>query len=131
VTFPLTKEGDNTLSILVDELPIGNAMRHINVLPAAASPSHCTASGDYAEAKASQWLTLTVQLLDEFDNPLHSSNHTVTAQMHHTTQADTGEVTIDNNHDGTYTVRVLPISSGQWRIDIQVDGTAIAGSPFR
>lgn len=45
VVLPLTRAGDNTLTILVNNQPISDAVRHVVVTPAAASNATTTADG--------------------------------------------------------------------------------------
>ena len=132
VVLPLTKAGDNVLTVLVNEQPIADAVRHVTVVAAAASNRTTTASGGgLAGGDTDDVLSVVVALHDAFDNALAASAaHNVTAAMRHQSAPESGSTRVTNRGDGTFLVEFWSSASGAWLLDVLLDGSPIAGSPF-
>jgi len=132
VTLPLTKAGDNAITILVNDQPINAAVRHVMVLPTVADPKTTVATGDgFKGGDTDDMLTVTVQLRDRYSNDLHSPGaHNVTGNFRHATMAESGTVKVTDKADGTFLIEFTTSTSGKWFLDLKLDNVDISGSPF-
>jgi hypothetical protein len=157
VSYQATKAGAYVLLITVDEEDISNPTHQLQVLPAAANASNSYAVQDpnegisiyffflliffflffsfLAGGVAGNRVQLLVQLVDSYGNLINSDddsvmvNATLTGPLpSNATIAIPDPTDLEN---GTFLVEYLVQQSGEYQLDILVDGDPIEGSPFR
>jgi len=125
-SYKTAVSGAYFLHVTLEGTPIKDSPFSVNVTPGAASASLSSAEGEgLIKAIAGETATFVVSLKDSYGNPLKASGGDVAAQVD-----EANECSVYDNKDGTYRAQYRATKSGQRTINVTVNGSPIAGSPF-
>jgi hypothetical protein len=122
----LGKPGDRNLIFAASDFTSAIS-RDIDVGSGPPLPSASSASVP-ANGTAGTSTTITVQLQDAFGTPVEGAAGDIAISVSGANQASGLAVT--DKGDGAYSASYVPTHTGADQVDVRVNGTALAGSPF-
>src|SRR5690606_19554524 len=127
VTYTPTVAGTDQVVIMLGGTAVSGSPYSSVVSSAAADATNTTAS--VPVGTAGEETTITVTVLDEFDNPVTGAAANLAITLTGANATATVSAITDNG-DGTYTVTYTPTVAGTDQVAITLGGTGISGSPY-
>jgi hypothetical protein len=124
-TFSSTRAEAKALTARAADISIGPA--NVEVTPADPDAGHTTA--DVPDGKPFKTTKIRVEVHDRYDNRLRTGGASVAGTISGRNAAFSS-ISVEDNHDGTYTLRYTPFVRATDTITITLDGAAIKGSPY-
>ncbi len=125
-SYTPTASGADAVAITLNGSAVGTSPYATLVAPGAASAAQTTAV--VPSGNTGLPTSIMVQAQDQFGNLLTAGGDLVTVDVSGTNPA--GSLTVTDNGDGTYSASYTPGTAGSDTVDIAINGTAIAGSPY-
>jgi hypothetical protein len=125
-TFSSTELGTRNLTATAGDVSIGPVAIQVVAGPPVASET----TAEVPDGRRFRETRITVQSRDAFGNPVPTGGATVVGTVVDGPN-DGSRLTTTDLGDGTYLLVYFPLFSGDDDIAIELNGTAIAGSPFR
>ena len=122
-TYTPTATGTDQVDVRVGGTPVPGSPFTSDVVAGPGDPAHTTA--DIPEGSLFFPLQIVVHVADKEGNPVGHGGDQVSIVID-----NTNTLTVVDRGDGSYAASWTPLTTGTFKVNIALNGTAIAGSPF-
>jgi hypothetical protein len=118
------RPGDRTLLFAASDFTPATSDK-IEVNPGPPDPGQSSASA--SDGTAGEPTSIAIRVKDEFGTEILGATGAIRVRVE---GANPGELSVTDEGNGNYSARYTPTRSGTDQIDVQVNGTAVGGSPL-
>jgi len=119
VTYQPEDAGRHDIAVTLDGKPIKGSTFHVDIKPGALPGNTII-----------EWFYFTVRAIDKRGKHVPTGGENVHVQVYKPDGAKCKDTKVEDRQDGTYHVSYKASVSGNYKVEVQVNGKDIKGSPF-
>jgi len=119
VTYQPEDAGRHDIAVTLDGKPIKGSTFHVDIKP-----------GAWPGNTIIEWFYFTVRAIDKRGKPVPTGGENVHVQVYKPDGQKCKDTKVEDKKDGTYYVAYKASQSGNYKVEVQVNGKDIKGSPF-